>query len=61
MPQPVDYAGPQGGTPGLDQINVRLLPDLLIKTEKEAFGPGLVTVTIRINGVAANSAVIDLL
>ena len=60
VPLPVDYAGPQGTTPGLDQINVRLLPEVLVKTEEGLFGPGPVTVTLRINGVAANPAVIDI-
>lgn len=60
MAQPVVYAGPQGTTPGLDQINVLLLPELLLDTEEGLVGPGQVTVTLRINGVAANSAVIDL-
>jgi uncharacterized protein (TIGR03437 family) len=54
----VVYAGPQG-TPGLDQINVRVsspdyLPDIL------QYGGGPVPVTIRINSIAANSTVIDL-
>lgn len=47
---PVIYAGPQG-TPGLDQINI-LLPPVLLNTEWFDGMP----VTIRINGVAANSA-----
>jgi len=58
--QPVVYAGPQGGTPGLDQINVRLLPELLVQTEEGSVGPGPVTATLWIDGVAANSVVIDL-
>jgi uncharacterized protein (TIGR03437 family) len=41
---PVVYAGPQA-TPGVDQINIRLTPDLL-------FGNGIVT--LRLDGVAAN-------
>ncbi len=47
---PIEYAGPQG-TPGLDQINVRLLP--------EAAGP-LAFVTIAIDGVVANTALLQL-
>lgn len=47
---PVLYAGPQG-TPGVDQINIRLIPKLL-----DGFvGEGM-SVTIRINGVPANLA-----
>ena len=60
MQMPVVYAGPQSTTPGLDQINVRVLPDLLLKTEEGLVGPGPVTVTLRIGGIAANSAVVDL-
>jgi uncharacterized protein (TIGR03437 family) len=51
VPVPVVYAGPQG-TPGLDQINVRLVPELKYG---RGYGEG---VTIRINGVAANSSAI---
>jgi hypothetical protein len=47
---PVVYAGPQA-TPGVDQINIRLLPEVL----QGFFGEGM-TVTIRMDGVAANSA-----
>jgi uncharacterized protein (TIGR03437 family) len=46
----VDWAGPQG-TPGVDQINVRLLPEVL---GKPPGAPGFVTLTI--GGVVANSA-----
>ncbi len=46
---PVVYAGPQG-TPGVDQINVRLLPKAL-----EGFMGEIVPVIIRIDGVPANS------
>ncbi len=46
---PVVYAGPQA-TPGVDQINVRLVPELF---HGRSYGE---VVTIRINGVAANSA-----
>jgi uncharacterized protein (TIGR03437 family) len=49
MQVPVTSAGSQG-TPGQDQITIHLLPDLL-KTE---WYEGM-RVTIRINGVAANS------
>ncbi len=45
---PVIYAGPQE-TPGLDQINIRLRPEVL----EDLFFEGM-PVTIRINGVAAN-------
>jgi uncharacterized protein (TIGR03437 family) len=47
---PVVYAGPQE-TPGLDQINIRLRPEVL-----EDFFGEVMSVTIRINAVAANSA-----
>jgi uncharacterized protein (TIGR03437 family) len=45
---PVEFAGPQG-TPGLDQINVRLLPEV---RGQPPFPFGIVT--IGINGVPAN-------
>jgi len=48
---PIEYAGPQG-TPGVDQINVRLLPEA-------ALGPPAF-VTIAIDGVAANTALLQL-
>ena len=48
---PIQYAGPQG-TPGVDQINVRLLPEA-------ALGPPAF-VTIAIDGVAANTALLQL-
>ncbi len=51
---PVLYAGPQG-TPGLDQINIRLPLETL--NNYDLFGGD---VLIRINGVAANVASIDL-
>jgi uncharacterized protein (TIGR03437 family) len=47
---PVEYAGPQG-TPGLDQINIRLLP--AVRGQPPFF---LGTVTISIDGVPANGA-----
>jgi uncharacterized protein (TIGR03437 family) len=53
MQVPVTSAGSQG-PPGQDQITIHLLPDLL-KTEWFEGMP----VTIRINGVAANSVWID--
>ena len=48
---PVEYAGPQG-TPGVDQINVRLLPEA-------ALGPPAF-VTLAIDGVVANTAWLQL-
>jgi uncharacterized protein (TIGR03437 family) len=48
---PVVYAGPQG-TPGLDQINIRLLPEVFPNMGYE--------VIISIDGVAANTAYIDI-
>ena len=53
MQVPVTYAGSQE-TPGLDQIKIHLLPELL----KTGWYEGM-PVTIRINGVAANSVWID--
>ncbi len=49
---PVVYAGPQG-TPGLDQINIRLLPEVFPNMGYE--------VIISLDGVAANTAYIDIL
>lgn len=49
---PVVYAGPQE-TPGVDQINIRLLPTVL-----EGFSGETMTVIIRMDGVPANSALI---
>ncbi len=49
---PVVYAGPQG-TPGLDQINVQLLPKVL-----EGFLGETMPVIIQIDGVPANSTLI---
>jgi uncharacterized protein (TIGR03437 family) len=49
---PVTYAGPQG-TPGVDQINVRLLPET-------ALGPQAF-VTIAIDGGVANTALLQLI
>jgi len=48
---PIEYAGPQG-TPGIDQINVRLLPEA-------ALGPPAF-VTLAIEGVVANTALLQL-
>lgn len=42
----VDYAGPQGSTPGLDQVNVKLPASLA--------GAGLVDLKLTVDGVAAN-------
>ena len=47
---PVEYAGPQG-TPGLDQINIRLLPGV---RGQPPFFLGIVTISI--DGVPANGA-----
>jgi uncharacterized protein (TIGR03437 family) len=49
---PVVYAGPQE-TPGVDQINVRLLPKIL-----DGFVGETMSVVIRVDGVPANSALI---
>jgi uncharacterized protein (TIGR03437 family) len=48
---PIQYAGPQG-TPGIDQINVRLLPEAALGP------PGFVTIAI--DGVVANTALLQL-
>jgi len=48
---PIEYVGPQG-TPGLDQIKVRLLPEAALGP------PGFVAIAI--DGVAANSAQLQL-
>ena len=50
---PVLYAGPQA-TPGVDQINVRLLPEIH-STFANAY-----EVVIRIDGVAANTAMLNI-
>ena len=44
---PVEFAGPQGVLPGLDQINVRLIPELR--------GAGLVQMTLVIGGRRSNT------
>jgi uncharacterized protein (TIGR03437 family) len=52
LPLPVEYAGPQG-TPGIDQINVRLsLPP------SGNISPGFLTLAI--DGVVANAALLQL-
>ena len=50
-PMPVLYAGPQG-TPGLDQINILLSPDIFPNMGYE--------VTIVIDGVASNTTLLDI-
>jgi len=45
------YAGPQAQTPGLDQVNVLLLPTLQ--------GSGPQTVTVVVDGVASNSVTLS--
>ena len=54
---PVVYAGPQE-MPGVDQINIRLLPEVLETIDPEfveIFGGAEVWVSIRIDGVSANA------
>jgi hypothetical protein len=51
VPLPVVYASPLN-TPGVDQVNIRLLPKVL-ETDLSPWDP--VLVTIRIDGVSANS------
>jgi hypothetical protein len=60
VPVPVTYAGPQG-TPGLDQINIRLLPELRRSGFVGNFGgvyQRLGFVTLSMDGVVANSVLI---
>jgi uncharacterized protein (TIGR03437 family) len=47
---PVEFAGAQGGFPGLDQINVVLIPEL--------HGAGSVDLTLIINGQRSNASTI---
>jgi len=47
---PVEFAGPQGLLPGLDQINVRLIPELR--------GAGLVQLTLVIGGRRSNTPIV---
>jgi uncharacterized protein (TIGR03437 family) len=44
---PVEFAGPQGALPGLDQITVRLLPEMK--------GAGLVQMTLIVGGRRSNT------
>lgn len=60
VPVPVTYAGPQG-TPGLDQINIRVLPELQRTGLVGNFGgvyQRLGYVTLSIDGVVANAVLI---
>ena len=55
MPVPVVYAGPQA-TPGLDQVNIRLIPELFNVIPVDPFwGAEFATVTIHVSGVPVNS------
>ena len=55
MPVPVVYAGPQA-TPGVDQVNIRLIPELFKVIPVDPFwGAPFATVTIHVSGVPANS------
>jgi uncharacterized protein (TIGR03437 family) len=49
---PVQYAGAQSGSPGLDQVNIELPRDLS--------GRGRLSATLRVAGRAANPVVLDL-
>ena len=49
---PVLYAGPHGGSPGLDQVNV-VLPGQMA-------GAGLVSIRLSVDGVAANATQINI-
>jgi uncharacterized protein (TIGR03437 family) len=51
---PVSYVGPQA-TPGMDQVNIRLVPEVLQAAEFWWWGESMATVTIRVGGVPANS------
>jgi len=49
----VEYAGPEGsGVPGLDQVNVRLTPDLK--------GVGIANLVLTVDGVSSNTASVDI-
>jgi hypothetical protein len=50
---PVEYAGPQG-TPGVDQINIRLSPEL-----RQVVPSPIAWATVAINGVVANAALLQ--
>jgi uncharacterized protein (TIGR03437 family) len=47
---PVQFAGPQGQYPGLDQVNVQLSPSLA--------GAGAVNVTVYTDGIPANAVTV---
>jgi uncharacterized protein (TIGR03437 family) len=48
---PVEFAGPQG-TPGVDQINVRLLPEAVLQ--------GATFLTLEIDGITANPVMLQI-
>jgi uncharacterized protein (TIGR03437 family) len=50
---PVTYAGPQGGTPGLDQINLGLPPEILNSDVTEVLAGAHLMVSFA--GIAANT------
>jgi uncharacterized protein (TIGR03437 family) len=59
---PVLYAGPQE-TPGVDQINIRLLAEVLETIDPldvEFFGAAAALVTIHIDGMPANAVYIEI-
>jgi uncharacterized protein (TIGR03437 family) len=50
---PVEYAGPEGsGVPGLDQVNVRLTPDLK--------GFGITNLVLSVDGISSNTVSVDI-
>jgi uncharacterized protein (TIGR03437 family) len=48
---PVEYAGPSGAVPGLDQVNIRLTPALK--------GLGLANLVLTVDGIASNTVSVD--
>lgn len=49
---PVNYAGPEGsGVPGLDQVNIRLIPALK--------GLGLANLVLTVDGILSNTAMVN--
>jgi uncharacterized protein (TIGR03437 family) len=49
---PVEYAGPSGAVPGLDQVNVRLTPDLK--------GLGVANLVLTADGIPSNIVSVDI-
>jgi uncharacterized protein (TIGR03437 family) len=49
---PVEYAGPSGAVPGLDQVNLRLTPALK--------GLGVANLVLTVDGIPANTVSVDI-